>query len=331
MKAAPIAGDAFFSVNRMNISRPGIVDILKCFTMDYPYTTITKPMAVRPIIQGYDVVYSVVPGITPAVCRQLHMSIIVPRTDEPLPLIVVYPGGGFKTADWHLYLPMRMALANAGYVVACAEYRTIPDTYPALVVDAKAALRYLRANCDEYNINPDKVGVIGLSAGGYVSNMVGATIGESMYEEGENLGVSTSVDAVATLYGISDLRNIGDGLGEAVESIHRSNSSSESLLMNGVAFPGNPPKGILELGTAAVDASPMGHLATRKPPFLLMAGDKDEIVSPVQSHQWYDALRMAGNEAKLIMLKDAGHENDPCWAQDAINDILISWFDRQLK
>ena len=299
--------------------------------MEYPYTVIKKPAAERPIIQGYDIVYSVVPGITPAVCRQLHMSVIVPRTKAPLPLIVVYPGGGFKTADWHLYLPMRLALANAGYVVACAEYRTIPDTYPALVIDAKAALRYLRAHSADYNINPDKVGVIGLSAGGYVSNMVGATIGESQYEQGDNLGVSTAVNAVATLYGISNLTNIGAGLGKAEEDSHKSLSSSESLLMNGVAFPGNPPKGILDLGQAAIDASPVGHLEGPKPPFLIMAGTEDKIVSPVQSQQWYEALRAAGHAAQLIMLKDAGHENDPCWAQPAIADILIDFFSLTLK
>ena len=289
------------------------------------FTTIARPKPVRPIIQGYDVVYSVVPGLTPDVCRELHMDIIVPRTSEPLPLIVVYPGGGFKTADRHLYLPMRMALANAGYVVACAEYRTIPDTFPALVEDAKAALRYLQANAKAYNINPDLIGVIGLSAGGYVSNMVGATEGD------EGFGPAPKVKAVATLYGISDLRNIGEGLGDEVVAIHESCSSSESLLLNGVAFPGNAPKSVVELADKALKASPMGHLDSPKPPFLLMAGTEDNIVSPIQSKQWFEALRAAGHKANLVMIDGAGHENDPCWAQDEVNDILVRWFDYHLN
>jgi hypothetical protein len=62
--------------------------------------------------------------------RQLRMSLLVPRNNDLKPAIVYFPGGGFMTANHDKYIAMRMALANAGYVVAAAEYRVIPDKFP---------------------------------------------------------------------------------------------------------------------------------------------------------------------------------------------------------
>jgi acetyl esterase/lipase len=64
--------------------------------------------------------------------RQLRMSLLVPRNNDLKPAIVYFPGGGFMTANHDKYIAMRMALANAGYVVAAAEYRVIPDKFPAI-------------------------------------------------------------------------------------------------------------------------------------------------------------------------------------------------------
>jgi acetyl esterase/lipase len=75
------------------------------------------------------------------VIRQLKMSLLVPRNNDLKPAIVYFPGGGFMTANHDKYIAMRMALANAGYVVAAAEYRVIPDKFPAPVVDGKTAVR----------------------------------------------------------------------------------------------------------------------------------------------------------------------------------------------
>ena len=75
-----------------------------------------------------DIVYSQVKS-TVAV-RQLHMSLLVPRNGDLKPAIIYFPGGGFTSAAWNKFIEMRMALAAAGFVVAAAEYRTVPDTFP---------------------------------------------------------------------------------------------------------------------------------------------------------------------------------------------------------
>ncbi|MFT4249434.1 MAG: alpha/beta hydrolase, partial [Pseudomonas sp.] len=77
--------------------------------------------------------------------RQLRMSLLVPRSADLKPAVVYFPGGGFTSADHEKFIELRSALAEAGFVVAAVEYRVVPDKFPALVQDGKAAVRYLRA------------------------------------------------------------------------------------------------------------------------------------------------------------------------------------------
>ena len=97
--------------------------------------------------------------------RGLRMTLLVPRTCDPKPAILYVPGGGFTSAAHRKFIEMRLALAQAGFVVAAAEYRVVPDVFPAPLEDGKAAVRYLRAHADEYGIDPDRIGVLGDSAG----------------------------------------------------------------------------------------------------------------------------------------------------------------------
>lgn len=99
---------------------------------------------------------------------------------------------------------MRSALADAGFVVAAAEYRTVPDMFPGPVEDGKAAICYLRAHAKEYDIDPTRIGVIGDSAGGWMSQMMGTTNGEGFPDE--------------------------------IEKIHHSKAITEALLVHGAAF-----------------------------------------------------------------------------------------------
>lgn len=168
--------------------------------------------------------------------RPLKMTLLVPRTQEAKPAIVYYPGGGFTSANHEKFIEMRMALAKAGFVVAAAEYRTVPDRYPALINDAKAAVRYLRAHARKFGIDPQRIGVIGDSAGGYVAQMMGTTNGEKQFDTGDFTEVSSDVQAAVTIYGISNLMNIGEGYPEAIQEVHKSPAVTEALLIHGPAF-----------------------------------------------------------------------------------------------
>lgn len=261
--------------------------------------------------------------------RQLRMTLLIPQVKEPKPAIIYYPGGGFVSANHEMFIEMRMALAKAGFVVASAEYRTVPDRFPALVNDAKSAVRFLRAHAKDLGIDPRRIGVIGDSAGGYVAQMVGTTNGEKRFDVGDFTEVSSDVQAAATIYGISNLMNIGEGYSERIREIHASPAVTEALLVHGTAFNDYPGASILSDPGKAMDASPMGHVKADMPPFLIMHGSADNLVSPVQSEQLYEALVEKGNKADYIVVEGAGH-GDLYWAQPALIDRVVGWFKANL-
>lgn len=273
------------------------------------------------------VIYSQLKGTRSV--RQLRMALLVPRTKDLKPAIVYFPGGGFTSADHEKYIELRMALAQAGFVVAAVEYRTVPDQFPAPLEDAKAAVRYLREQANEYGIDPERIGAMGDSAGGYVTQMLGTTNGERRFDKGLFLDKSSDVQAAVTLYGISDLLNIGAGFPEEIQKVHESPAVTEALLVSGPAFARFPGASIQSVPEKAADASPMGHLSGKKPPFLIFHGSADTSVSPVQSAQLYKGLLAGGNQAEYILVEGAGH-GDLTWFQKPIIERVVTWFQQTL-
>ena len=213
--------------------------------------------------------------------RGLKMTLFVPRTKEKKPAVLYFPGGGFTSADHEKFLEMRYALARAGYVVAACEYRAVPNKFPALLEDAKAAVRWMRAHASEFGVDADRIGLLGDSAGGYVVQMSGATNGEKNWDVGDFKEVSSDVQAVVSIYGISDLTTIGEGIGN--ENVHASAAVTEALLLNGPAFKDFAGASVNADPQKAKAASPIGHVDGTEPPFLLMHGSGDKVVSPLQS------------------------------------------------
>ena len=256
--------------------------------------------------------------------RAMRMTLLVPRTAEKKPAIIYFPGGGFTTTDYEKFIEMRFALAKAGFVVAAAEYRVVPNKFPAILEDGKSAVRFLKAHADAYGIDASKIGVLGDSAGGYLSQMVAVTGNEKQFDKGDNLHVDSTVQAAATLYGISDLRNIGAGFDEAIQKVHQSPAVTEALLVNGVAFNEYPGASILSDSDKALAASSLGHIKKNLPPFLIMHGTEDKLVSPVQSEQLYEALKQNGNRVTYVKVEGAAH-GDTVWFQKPIIDKVVTW------
>ena len=171
--------------------------------------------------------------------KQLRMTLEIPRTKEKKPAVIYFPGGGFTSADHEKFSEMRRALAEAGFVVAAAEYRPVPAKFPALLEDAKAAVRYIRAHADEYGVDPNRIGILGDSAGGYLVEMAGATNGEKTFDKGDWTDVSSDVQAVVSIYGISDLMTIGEGFDAATQKVHESPAVS-STARPSATMPGLP-------------------------------------------------------------------------------------------
>lgn len=260
--------------------------------------------------------------------RGLKMTLFVPRTKEKKPAVLYFPGGGFTSADHEKFLEMRYALACAGYVVAACEYRAVPNKFPALLEDAKAAVRWMRAHASEFGVDANRIGLLGDSAGGYVVQMAGATNGEKNWDVGDFKEVSSDVQAVVSIYGISDLTTIGEGIGN--ENVHASAAVTEALLLNGPAFKDFAGASVNADPQKAKAASPIGHVDGTEPPFFLMHGSGDKVVSPLQSKKMFEALLNKKVEAEYVLVRGAEHGDLP-WYQPSVISRVVNFFDRHLK
>lgn len=257
---------------------------------------------------------------------QLKMTLLIPRTKTAKPAVVYFPGGGFTSADHEKFIEMRYALARAGFVVAAAEYRPVPTRFPGLVEDGKAAVRFLRSHAMELGIDPDKIGVLGDSAGGYLAEMLGTTNGETGWDKGEWLTVNSDVQAVVSLYGLSDLRSVGEGFSEATNAIHAANNVTEALLLHGPAFAEYPGGTIHTDEAKTLHASAIGHVDGSEPPILLMHGSADKLVSPWQSAHLFEALSAKHVKGcEYVLVEGAGHGDLP-WYQPPVIDRVVSYF-----
>lgn len=123
-----------------------------------------------PLKMVHDVVFSE-PVLLNGTKKKLAMDIQIPAGPGKKPLVVYVTGGGFAFAPKQSALNLRTYVAEAGFVVASIQYRTVMDgaNYRDGIADVKSAIRYLRAHADDYGIDPDKVAVWGESAGGYLA------------------------------------------------------------------------------------------------------------------------------------------------------------------
>ncbi len=263
-----------------------------------------------------EITFAQVPGWCDHLTMDLKMSIIRhhERDQRPLPCIVWLCGGGWMQMDRHAHLADFAELARAGFVIASAEYRTsnfVP--FPAQIEDVKAAIRYLRANAARYAIDPERIGIMGESAGGYLAAMAGVTGKTREFDKGLYLEESSAVQAVCDWYGPTDL-------GKMIEAA------------KGAA--GLQPEAIV-LGGRTDDAAflsrmnPIDYVGEDTPPFLILHGKEDQVVPFVHSEWLYDALTRAGRPAEFYALEGANHA-DLHFFQPQVQEIIREFFTRRL-
>lgn len=261
----------------------------------------------------------------------MQMDILQPKTKEKKPAILFVTGGGFINANKDNGIQLRMHLAENGYVVGSISYRVAPTAkFPEPLEDVKAAIRYLKANADRFGIDPSRVGIVGGSAGGYLTAMAGTTSGTKMFDRGENLQVTSDVKAAVDLYGLSDLTQIGSDFSADVQARHRSAGATEALWGNGSPVFGGRDGGILADKQAAEVANPIHYISKTSAPMLLMHGTSDTVVSPSQTDLLYQALQKNGIPSERYLVTGAAH-GGKYWVQEPVLKIITDFFDRYLK
>jgi acetyl esterase/lipase len=252
----------------------------------------------------------------------MQMDIYLPSGQQgPAPAIVYVHGGSWISGDKWEIGTAGTELNSRGYVVASINYRLAPVyRWPAQIQDTKCAVRYLRANAARYNIDPNRIGAWGSSAGGHLVAMLGLA-GPSAGLEGDGgwQDQSSSVKAVVDMFGPTDLTTF----------------SPDSLAIGlGAAVFGVKPG---QANPVITQASPVTYVTTGAPPFLIVQGLQDKLVPPSQSQELYDRLKADGDDATLVMVKNAGHglaptnpsvPIDPSSVQ--IRTTIEDFFDRTL-
>jgi acetyl esterase/lipase len=255
-------------------------------------TTIWEPRVIR------DIEYARVGDIS------LQLDLYLPGSKGPHPLIVWIHGGAFLVGDKaHIFWTPLPSLTERNYAVASINYRLSGQAiFPALVQDAKAAIRWLRANAVKYEINAERIAVGGESAGGYLSAMLGTTGGVADLEDLSmgNPRESSRVQGVVDFFGPSDFLQMDTGAPRSCEKpmVHDSPQSPESRLL-GCNLRTCPEK--------VKAANPITYVSKDDPPFLILHGTGDCLVVPNQSQLLFDALKAAGVRADLHMLPELAH------------------------
>ena len=135
-------------------------------------------------------------------------DLYLPKGRAKVPAMVAIHGGGWQVGDRGYYKYWGPFLARNGYALFTIEYRLgKAGVYPAAVYDAKAAIQFVRAKAAEFDIDPDRIGLIGNSAGGYFAAMA-ALAGDqfnSAYRDDPNASTPINVKAVVGFYGIYDM------------------------------------------------------------------------------------------------------------------------------
>ena len=241
------------------------------------------------------------------------LDLYVPKAATPLPVVVWVHGGAWQAGGKN-NCPA-IFLTEKGYAVVSVNYRLSQHAvFPAQIEDCKAAIRWVRANAKKYNLNPDRIGAWGSSAGGHLVALLG-TSGEAkeLAGKGGNADQSSRVQAVVDFFGPTDFTKMGGS--------HDKAGSPESNLIGG-AVATNAEK--------AQKANPITYVSKAAPPFLLVHGDKDPTVPFNQSEMLAAALKEAGVAAELVPIKGGGHGGPEFFAPPKRKQVE-EFFDKHLK
>ncbi len=253
--------------------------------------------------------------------KRLLLDLYLPEGAGPFPVIVWVHGGAWLSGDKEDTPAIREV--SRGYAVASINYRlSFEAQFPAQLEDCKAAVRWLRANAESYKLDPNRLGAWGSSAGGHLVALLGASGGVSDLEG--NLGnpdFSSRVQAVVDWYGPTDLLKMNEQKLACDLVNHDAAFSPESLLI-GCA--------IQTCADKTRRANPITYITPDDPPFLIVHGTNDCLVSPQQSQIFHNALTAASLPSTLFYIQGAGHGGS-AFDRPEIQTLVDNFFDSQLQ
>ena len=227
--------------------------------------------------------------------RTLEMDIYRPKDAwGKLPAVVCIHGGGWAKGSRESHGAMAQALASRGYVAATISYRLSGEAkFPAQIHDCKAAVRFLRSHADEYGIDADHIGAIGLSAGGHLTALLATSGGVADLEgNGGSAGSSSVIQAAVPMGAQTDF------LSERTREV----SAAEPKGAIWQQFLGGTQQ---ERPAVYKAASPLTHLDAGDPPCWFIAGEHDD--ASTHADVFREKMKQHGISSGLTVISDAPH------------------------
>ena len=278
------------------------------------------------ITMASEITYAHVPYWYGTILRPLKMNILMPKQREERktrrPLFVFFCGGGVQVVDKDVWLPEMVYFAKRGFIIACPEYRTYNDAvFPAQMIDAKSAIRFLKAHADEFGIDKNRVAIGGESAGGNISLCAGVYNDDPEYDVGDCLEESSAVRCVINYYGgggerrerwYATQKQIDDGKRVGVNTIEQS-------------LGGRPD----QIPEVYEKASVLYHVKPGLPKFMFLHGTEDKL-SPIELvDPLYEKLQETGNYVEYYVFPGVEHGDDRLY-QPETKDMVIDFLNRNM-
>jgi alpha-L-fucosidase 2 len=258
----------------------------------------------RPVRTINDIVYARVDG------TDVAMDAALPESRQPTPAVVIVHGGGWVQGDRRNDVrPLFQPLSQAGFAWFSISYRLVTDVsqFGVAIDDVESAVRFIKSHAAEYNIDPDRLALLGESAGGQLAAM--AVL---------RGGAAGSVRAVVGFYTPTDL-----------VSLMENSTFIPAQIRSRVV--GMPWERLVLAGLAQL--SPVYNVRGDMPPFLLIHGTDDALVPLSQSTAMCKRMREAGATCDVYPVDGAGHGIRWWTASEraSAERKMISWLDSELS
>ncbi len=262
----------------------------------------------------------------------LTMDVFTPTKDVNGAGVIAVISGGFFSRPEMIQPAFYSELLKRGYTVFAVLHGSQPKyTIPEIIPDLNRAVRFIRFHAKDYRIDPQRIGIIGASAGGHLSLMQGTAGDKGDVQASDPVEQTSSrVQGVACFFPATDFMNFGgigrEHYGDVVGLPFRPALDYHELDKKQNRFVRVTDTEKLRAISRRV--SPITHVTAETPPTLIIHGDKASLVPIQQAHVMMAKLKEMGVTATLIVKEGAGHG----WPGiDKDVSLLADWFDKYLR
>lgn len=240
-------------------------------------------------------------------CKALMLDVVSPKVGAgPFPAVVLIHGTGPFSKGKEGMIPLAQEVARNGFVAIAVSYRYTPeDAFPAPIEDVQCAIRWVRANANQFKVDKDRIGVLGFSGGGTLACLLGTKGYKNALGDQDKKG-SGPLRAIVSFYGPTDFARLhGDCQKKAKEGSLAEQWQSDLIMKRLEKWFGGPPSIVRENYALP---SPMSKDFQECPPVFLIHGSEDSVVSVEQSRLLAKKLRNSSRPVKLLVFEGAGHD-----------------------